>query len=298
MTKSPMRCGWCEGDPLYERYHDEEWGRPVDDDHTMFEFLTLESAQAGLSWITILRRRENYRKAFAGFDPAKVAAFTETDVERLMQDAGIIRNRAKIRAAVSNARLFLELQQEFGSFCAYLKRFLPDGKPVVNVPGCPANPEWLTSVLVDVVLMKLKPADLDLNSEGLLLLTNDGEFANRLMHPSHEIEKEYIVQTDRPVDKRDLAEMHRGIYLEDSRSPYKIKSYSQVFNRVIRVVLTEGKNREIRKLFDYFGYEVKQLQRIRIGQIELGELKLGQYRRLEQWEVQSLYKEVSDESRD
>lgn len=132
MTKSPMRCGWCEGDPLYERYHDEEWGRPVDDDHTMFEFLTLESAQAGLSWITILRRRENYRKAFAGFGPAKVAAFTETDVERLMQDAGIIRNRAKIRAAVSNARLFLELQQEFGSFCAYLKRFLPDGKPVVN----------------------------------------------------------------------------------------------------------------------------------------------------------------------
>ena len=81
-----MRCGWCEGDPLYERYHDEEWGRPVDDDHTMFEFLTLESAQAGLSWITILRRRENYRKAFAGFDPAKVAAFTETDVERLMQE--------------------------------------------------------------------------------------------------------------------------------------------------------------------------------------------------------------------
>ena len=132
MTKSPMRCGWCEGDPLYERYHDEEWGRPVDDDHTMFEFLTLESAPAGLSWLTILRRRENYRNAFAGFDPAKVAAFTETDVERLMQDAGIIRNRAKIRAAVSNARLFLELQQEFGSFCAYLKRFLPDGKPVVN----------------------------------------------------------------------------------------------------------------------------------------------------------------------
>ncbi len=139
---------------------------------------------------------------------------------------------------------------------------------------------------------------LDKDSIGLILFTNDGQLANAVMHPSHEIEKEYIVQTDRPVDKRDLAEMHRGVYLEDSRSPYKIKSYSQVFSRVIRVVLTEGKNREIRKLFDYFGYEVKQLQRIRIGQIELGELKLGQYRRLEQWEVQSLYKEVSGESRD
>ena len=132
MTKSPMRCGWCEGDPLYERYHDEEWGRPVDDDHTMFEFLTLESAQAGLSWITILRRRENYRKAFAGFDPAKVAAFTETDVERLMQDAGIIRNRAKIRAAVSNARLFLAVQEEFGSFRDYTLSFFPGGKPIIN----------------------------------------------------------------------------------------------------------------------------------------------------------------------
>ena len=92
------RCGWCVGDPLYERYHDEEWGREVTDDRTMFEFLTLESAQAGLSWITILRRRENYRKAFANFDPEKVAAFTEADVERLLQDPGIIRNRAKIPA--------------------------------------------------------------------------------------------------------------------------------------------------------------------------------------------------------
>lgn len=126
------RCGWCVGDPLYERYHDEEWGREVTDDRTMFEFLTLESAQAGLSWITILRRRENYRKAFAGFDPEKVAAFTEDDVDRLLQDPGIIRNRAKIRAAISNAGCFLEAQREFGSFCAYLKRFLPDGRPVVN----------------------------------------------------------------------------------------------------------------------------------------------------------------------
>lgn len=126
------RCGWCEGDPLYERYHDEEWGHEVTDDRVMFEFLTLESAQAGLSWITILRRRENYRKAFAGFDPEKVAEFTEADVERLLEDAGIIRNRAKIRAAISNAKLYLEIRREFGSFCNYLKTFLPDGKPVDN----------------------------------------------------------------------------------------------------------------------------------------------------------------------
>ena len=126
------RCGWCEGDPLYERYHDEEWGHEVTDDRVMFEFLTLESAQAGLSWITILRRRENYRKAFAGFDPEKVAEFTEADVERLLGDAGIIRNRAKIRAAISNAKLYLDIQREFGSFCNYLKTFLPDGKPVDN----------------------------------------------------------------------------------------------------------------------------------------------------------------------
>ena len=126
------RCDWCEGDPLYERYHDEEWGHEVTDDRVMFEFLTLESAQAGLSWITILRRRENYRKAFAGFDPEKVAEFTEADVERLLGDAGIIRNRAKIRAAISNAKLYLEIRREFGSFCNYLKTFLPDGKPVDN----------------------------------------------------------------------------------------------------------------------------------------------------------------------
>ena len=126
------RCAWCLGDPLYMRYHDEEWGHEVTDDRIMFEFLTLESAQAGLSWSTILRRRENYRKAFAGFDPEKVAEFSEKDVERLLGDAGIIRNRAKIRAAISNAVHFLEVKKEFGSFCDYLRTFLPDGKPVIN----------------------------------------------------------------------------------------------------------------------------------------------------------------------
>lgn len=127
-----VRCGWCGTDPLYIKYHDEEWGRLVEDDKTLFEFLLLESAQAGLSWITILRRREGYRKAFAGFDVNKVSQFTEKDVERLMQDEGIIRNRLKIVSTISNAKLFIEIQKEYGSFCNYLKSFLPDGKLVIN----------------------------------------------------------------------------------------------------------------------------------------------------------------------
>lgn len=131
-SKTPSRCQWCGNDPLYVKYHDEEWGKLVTDDAVMFEFLVLESAQAGLSWITILRKRENYRKAFAGFDAKRVAAMTQEDVERLIKDPGIIRNRSKIRCTISNARLFLEIQQEFGSFCNYLTSFLPDGKPVVN----------------------------------------------------------------------------------------------------------------------------------------------------------------------
>jgi len=126
------RCDWCGDDPLYVKYHDEEWGRLVEDDRKMFEFLVLESAQAGLSWITILRKRENYRKAFAKFDAKKVAKFDDADVERLMNDPGIVRNRLKINAAISNARCFLAVQKEFGSFCAYLRSFLPKGQPIVN----------------------------------------------------------------------------------------------------------------------------------------------------------------------
>ena len=128
----PKRCDWCGDDPLYVKYHDEEWGRLVEDDRKMFEFLVLESAQAGLSWITILRKRENYRKAFAKFDAKKVAKFDDADVERLMNDPGIIRNRLKINAAISNAQCFLVIQKEFGSFCAYLRSFLPKGQPIVN----------------------------------------------------------------------------------------------------------------------------------------------------------------------
>jgi DNA-3-methyladenine glycosylase I len=129
------RCSWCGNDPLYMQYHDTEWGKTIHDDETLFEFLVLESAQAGLSWITILRRRENYRKAFADFDVQKVAAFTNEDVERLMQDAGIIRNRLKILATITNAQHFIEVQKEFGSFDKYLYSFMPDGKPINNLSG-------------------------------------------------------------------------------------------------------------------------------------------------------------------
>ncbi|MDR2440553.1 MAG: DNA-3-methyladenine glycosylase I [Planctomycetaceae bacterium] len=130
--KKSKRCEWCGDDPIYVKYHDEEWGKPVHDDRIMFEFLVLEGAQAGLSWITILKRRENYRKAFANFDPKKVAKFTEKKVEQLMNNNGIIRNRLKITATISNAKAFLAIQKEFGSFSNYLWSFLPDGKPIVG----------------------------------------------------------------------------------------------------------------------------------------------------------------------
>ncbi len=125
------RCSWCGDDPLYVRYHDEEWGVPVHDDRKLFEFLVLEGAQAGLSWLTILRRREGYARAFAGFDAQRVARFGEHDFERLVGDASIIRNRAKIRATITNARAFLQVQYEFGSFDAYIWRFV-ENQPIRN----------------------------------------------------------------------------------------------------------------------------------------------------------------------
>ena len=116
------RC-WGDGDPLMAAYHDSEWGRPVHDDQTLFEFLLLDNFQAGLSWRTILHKRENFRAAFAGFDPLKVAAFTDDDKQRLLADAGIIRNRAKVNCAITNAREYLRIQREFGSFDTYIWRF-------------------------------------------------------------------------------------------------------------------------------------------------------------------------------
>jgi DNA-3-methyladenine glycosylase I len=130
-NKDVKRCFWAGTDPLYVKYHDEEWGVPVHDDRKLFEFLVLESAQAGLSWITILRKRENYRKAFAGFDPVKVARFNEKKVQSLLKNAGIVRNELKIRAAINNAQRFLEIQKEFGSFSDYMWAFV-DHKPIRN----------------------------------------------------------------------------------------------------------------------------------------------------------------------
>jgi len=130
-TKERERCDWCSGSELYEQYHDKEWGVPVHDDKKHFEFLILEGAQAGLNWLTILKRREGYRKAFANFDVEKVARFTEADYERLIKDEGIIRNKLKVRGAISNAQLFIEIQKEFGSFNQYIWSFV-DGKAIQN----------------------------------------------------------------------------------------------------------------------------------------------------------------------
>ena len=125
------RCPWSGTDPLFVAYHDQEWGVPVHDDRLLFEFLVLEGAQAGLSWITILRKRDAYRRAFDRFEPRKVARYDKRKVEALLADAGIVRNRAKIGSAIKNARAFLEVQEEFGSFDAYQWRFV-DGRPIQN----------------------------------------------------------------------------------------------------------------------------------------------------------------------
>ena len=125
------RCDWCGTDPLYVRYHDEEWGTPLHDDQRLFEALVLDGAQAGLSWLTILRKREAYRRAFDGFDAARVARYTGADVARLLADPGIVRNRLKVASAIANARAFLAVREEFGSFDTYLWRYV-DGRPVQN----------------------------------------------------------------------------------------------------------------------------------------------------------------------
>jgi DNA-3-methyladenine glycosylase I len=132
MSKTVKRCRWAEGVNLeYIRYHDEEWGVPVHDDQTQFEFLILEGAQAGLSWSTILNKREGYRKLFADFDPQKVARFTKKRVEKLLLDPSIVRNRLKVESTITNAKAFLDVQEEFGSFCQYIWGFV-DGRPVQN----------------------------------------------------------------------------------------------------------------------------------------------------------------------
>ena len=126
------RCGWAGTDELYIKYHDEEWGKLVTDDKSLFEFLVLESAQAGLSWITILRKREGYREAFHHFDVEKVAQMTSEDIERLMKFDGIVKNRLKINSTIHNAKLFMAIQQEFGSFYKYILSFISEQPPIVN----------------------------------------------------------------------------------------------------------------------------------------------------------------------
>ena len=125
------RCGWCIGDELYEAYHDKEWGVPLKDDDTLFEFLVLETFQAGLSWITILRKRENFRKAFDNFDYKKIAKYKQAKIDELLKDAGIIRNKLKVNATVSNAIAFIKIQEEFGSFSNYIWGFVNE-KPIKN----------------------------------------------------------------------------------------------------------------------------------------------------------------------
>jgi DNA-3-methyladenine glycosylase I len=125
------RCGWCLGDPIYEAYHDTEWGVPVKDDDSLFEFLILETFQAGLSWITILRKRENFRNAFDNFDYKKIANYKQKKIDTLIEDAGIVRNKLKIHATISNAQAFMEVQKEFGSFSKYIWGFT-NGKPIKN----------------------------------------------------------------------------------------------------------------------------------------------------------------------
>jgi len=125
------RCEWCGNDPLYVKYHDEEWGVPVHDDIKHFEMIILDGAQAGLSWLTVLRKRENYRKAFDKFNPKKVAKYDEKKIEELLNNPGIIRNKLKVRSAVTNAQAFLKVQKEFGSFDKYIWQFV-GGKPVIN----------------------------------------------------------------------------------------------------------------------------------------------------------------------
>lgn len=132
MESQVQRCPWCGTDELYVEYHDQEWGKAVTDDRVLFEFLVLESAQAGLSWITILRRREGYRKAFSDFDYEKVAKYTPEDIEALVNDSAIIRHRGKIASTVTNAQIFMDIQKEFGSFYTYLYSFMPENKRVVN----------------------------------------------------------------------------------------------------------------------------------------------------------------------
>jgi DNA-3-methyladenine glycosylase I len=161
-TKDIKRCAWpVAADPLYIEYHDKEWGVPVYEDKKIFEFLVLESAQAGLSWRTVLNKRENFYRAFAGFDPIKVSRFTQKDVQRLLQDAGIIRNRLKIEAAINNAQRFLQVQKEFQTFAGYIWGFV-GGKPIRN--------KWRSLKELPIVTEEAEALSKDLKQRGFKFL--------------------------------------------------------------------------------------------------------------------------------
>lgn len=151
---SIIRCGWCEKDDIYREYHDKEWGKPVYDDNIIFEFLVLESFQAGLSWHTILKKRENFRKAFDNFDYKRIALYDSQKVEELMINNGIVRNRLKILATINNAQKFMEIQKEFGSFSKYIWDFV-DGKPIINHPKSLKDVS-ATSSISDTIAKDLK----------------------------------------------------------------------------------------------------------------------------------------------
>lgn len=163
------RCPWCGTDPLYVAYHDTEWGVPVYDDQILFEFLVLESFQAGLSWLTILRKRENFRKALDGFDYHKIARYSDTKLNQLMNDSGIIRNRLKIEATVTNARAFIQVQQEFGSFSKYIWGFV-GGEPIQN--------HWKTLQEVPVTTSLSDQISKDLKKRGFKFLGSTVVYAH------------------------------------------------------------------------------------------------------------------------
>lgn len=156
-TKEIIRCGWCLKFDQYMEYHDKEWGVPVHDDQVHFEFLILEGAQAGLSWSTILKKRDGYRKAFADFDPKKVARFTTARIEKILQDPKIVRNKLKVNAAVNNAKRFLEVQKEFGDFDRYIWSFV-NGRPIVN--------KWKTIIEVPATTKESDALSKDLIKRG------------------------------------------------------------------------------------------------------------------------------------
>lgn len=157
MSKGVNRCSWCGSDPLYIQYHDSQWGVPLHNDRELFEFLILESFQAGLSWLTILRKRASFKEAFCGFSVEKVARFNASKIERLVSDKSIIRNRAKVLAAVTNARCFLEVKEEHGSFDRYIWQFV-NGKPIIN--------RWKSEELIPSITDESEAMSRDMRSKG------------------------------------------------------------------------------------------------------------------------------------